>query len=152
MNLTFGKIALAAAALAIWTLPASTGKQKPNPENIWISATCQEEIEKKIVLISLISEGKIVAQREHAIPFSSLLISKVPGAYTVKMEGAGVKTQTKGPYQLVGGEKLEVTFALEPGPGATVVQYADGPMSREEIASRLKKLEDAVAKLQKGGG
>lgn len=146
----FMKLAVGSALLGAWTFPLGQ-TQKPEPENIWVNASCDETLDGKQVLISIISDGKIVAQKETNLPFASVLFSKVPGEYFIKLEGRGMQTLTKGPYQVIKGESLNTMFAMEPGVGATVVQYGSSPMSREEVATRIKRLEEAVVKLQKGG-
>lgn len=152
MTMGICKVVAALGIAGLWVVPTWV-QQKPKTENLWINGYVSDEsLEGKHALISILADGKIVAQKETTLPFSSVLFSRVPGSYHVKLEGAGFKTLTKGPYQVIAGESCEVKATVEPGQGATVILFGDGPMSREEIATRIKRLEEAVAKLQKPGG
>lgn len=111
---------------------------------------------KTPVMVSVISDGKVLKQMEIAIvevDVSALhgeATWKLPvGLYDVRVEGDGVKSLTKRGINATPNETTELSFPVQKGEGAKVIEYAASGLSREEVAARLIKLEAAVEELKK---
>jgi hypothetical protein len=73
-----------------------------------------------------------------------------PGQYDIRVEGDGFQTVVKKGIQIVASGRYQTVIVdMRGGEGTRVIEYASGGLSRDEIATRLKKLEEAVADLQK---
>jgi hypothetical protein len=103
------------------------------------------------VMISALRDGKIVGQHEERSGNGSALRggNLTEGLYDVRVEGEGVVTEEKHGVHVFGGQEVDLVFDLRPGKGVHIVEYATGPLSREEVATRLARLEAAVANLAK---
>ena len=101
---------------------------------------------KRSVMVSIIRDGKIVRQREqNGTSFIFLSEDNLPlGTYDVRAEGDNIRTITKRGITVNPKQSTDLIFKLESGEGAKVIEYATGGLSREEIAARLKKLEESV--------
>jgi hypothetical protein len=102
-------------------------------------------------MVSAIRDGRIVEQQELPLTTGRDLQgdSIPPGVYDVRVEGQGLVTEVKRGIHVFAGQKTELTFDLRAGQGVRIVEYATGGLSREEVASRLAKLEAQVAELSK---
>jgi len=105
-------------------------------------------IAKKPVMISIVRDGKIVDQNEIALGDIKTNIYVEPGVYEVRLEGEGMKTLVKRGIRVFNGKSTDVLAPMSAGKGARVIEYAEGGMAREEVASRLLKLESSVAALK----
>ncbi|MCI0457621.1 MAG: carboxypeptidase-like regulatory domain-containing protein [Gemmataceae bacterium] len=110
------------------------------------------------ILVSLISDGKLVSQREVAItrPSGGYWVQvhsfrQIPtGRYDVKFEGEGVETVVRKGLQVLADKTVTVYGDLKAGKGTRVIEYGKEGDPLADIRARLKKLEAAVEALQKG--
>jgi len=116
--------------------------------DVWAHFSGPQSLNGKPVMVSIVQDGQVVEQQETKFPENKGLGPLEPGAYDVRAEADGVVTEVKRGVHIVQGKNLDVQFALRPGQGAHVVEYASGGLSREEVAARLAKLEAAVKQLQ----
>ena len=103
------------------------------------------------VMISALRDGRIVEQQEHRMGDGSTLRGDnlTEGLYDVRVEGEGIVTEEKHGVHVFGGREVDLIFDLRPGKGVHIVEYATGALSREEVATRLARLEAAVAEMAK---
>lgn len=116
-------------------------------------------VAKGTFAVSFVKDGKIVFQDEktpycpkddcQTITRNQYIPYKIaPGSYDVRVEGQGVVTVVKQGVAVISGKTREISFDLRPGQGVKITEYATGGLSREEIAARIKKLEEAVESLK----
>jgi hypothetical protein len=99
-------------------------------------------------MISAIRHDSVVAQIETVLRSGERLSNVPVGQYDVRVESEGAVTEVKRGVQVLPGRGAQLQFALRPGQGVHIVEYATGGISREEVAARLAQLEAAVTELQ----
>lgn len=105
-------------------------------------------------MISALRNGNIVRQYEVVLQpggAHKILDELTEGTYDVRIEGDGMVTEEKHGVHVFAGKDGSLMFVMRSGQGAHIVEYATGGLSREEVATRLAKLESAVVQLQKAG-
>jgi hypothetical protein len=106
-------------------------------------------------MISAMKNGSIVRQYEIVVwpgaQVNKILDDLAEGTYDVRIEGDGMVTEEKHGVRVFAGKDGSLMFVVHSGKGAHIVEYATGGLSREEVATRLAKLESAVAQLQRAG-
>src|SRR5581483_12078221 len=105
-------------------------------------------IARKPVMISVLRGGNVVEQQEIALGEIRTNINVEPGIYEIRLEGEGMKTLVKRGIHVNAGKATDVLAPMSAGKGVSIVEYAEGGLSREEIASRLSRLESTVAALK----
>jgi hypothetical protein len=111
---------------------------------------------KTLFTVSFVKDGKIALKDEKApncnggscVVTSYTPYHLAPGSYDVRVEGEGAVTVVKNGIAVVAGQKREVISDLRAGKGVKITEYATGGLSREELATRMKKLEDTVEVLK----
>jgi hypothetical protein len=142
------------------TLPSSQRVlAQPTLTTITIEITPSDNsLKGRPIMVSAIRDGKVVDQGEVRIQESmasawvgatATFNSSLPGAYDVRIEGEGIITEVKRGVQVIRDRGTSVRFVARPGKGVHIVEYATGGLAREEIATRLEKLEADVIQLQK---
>ena len=102
------------------------------------------------VLVTLLSDGSVISQSEVLHGKSASLQGPV-GLVDLRAEGAGMLTEVKqsvhavNPMQQAAGT---FEFVMRAGEGARTVGYAEGGLAREEVAHRLRGLEESIAELR----
>jgi hypothetical protein len=134
--------------LAVPVLIAAGAEQQPKAGELHVQATLGNTQAKR-VMVSCIRAGNVFDANEtdgywHACRFEGGL---PPGTYEVRVEGEGVVTEMKRGILVTSGNRMHVTFDMKAGKGVHIVEYATGPLPREEITSRLSAVEAALAKL-----
>lgn len=129
------------------------GAQTPRPRGtIGFQLTVTAPgLQGRPVMVSAFRDGKMVEQQEERLGNGSTLRgdSLTQGLYDVRVEGEGIVTEEKRGVHLFGGQELSLIFQLRSGKGVHIVEYATGPLSREEIAAHLARLDAEVAELTK---
>jgi len=105
---------------------------------------------KGVVMISVLRDGTVVKQSEVGVSGLPPNFTLPVGVYDVRVEGDGMVTMNKRGVHVTADDSTKVIVPMRLGQGVRVVEYATGGLAREEVASRLAKLEAAVAQLQKG--
>ena len=100
-------------------------------------------------MISAIRHDSVVAQVETVLRSAARLTNLAAGEYDIRVESDGAMTELKKGVHVFEGRTLHLQFALQPGQGVHIVEFALGGISREEVATRLQRLEAAVAELQR---
>ena len=96
------------------------------------------------VMISALRSGQIVNQGETLVAGgnSALKLGELPvGTYDVRVEGEGIMTEVKRGVRVFEGRQAPVEFVIRPGKGVRIVEYSTGGLAREEVATRLDRLE-----------
>jgi hypothetical protein len=111
----------------------------------------QKALVGRPVLISLVSDGRVVRQREapaldpEAVsPSTPTWQDLMPGSYDVRFEGDGVETVTKRGLQVNGGDELRVIGDLVAGRGVRDIDYRAAGSTLDELRDRLQRLEVEV--------
>lgn len=101
------------------------------------------------VMVSVIKDGAVVKQTE--LQLNSRTTFLLPaGVYDVRLEGEGIQTLVKRGIHVNEGERTNIIGGpLRVGTGVKTIEYTTGGLSQEDFATRLAKLEAAVADLQK---
>jgi hypothetical protein len=101
------------------------------------------------VMVSVIKDGAVVKQTE--LQLNSRTTFLLPtGVYDVRLEGEGIQTLVKRAIHVNEGERTNIIGGpMQVGTGVKTIEYATGGLSQEDFATRLAKLEAAVADLQK---
>jgi hypothetical protein len=147
-----GALALIAVIIAVGLLRGSqpayaVGQQEKG--QLYVNVSLPEGTRSRPLLVTVIKDGRIVAQNE-SNPKEWALSGQFPiGLYEVRVEGEGVQTLVKRGYNVVVGPATTVECPVHEGQGVKVVEYASSPMTRDEIAGRLAHLETAVEELRK---
>jgi hypothetical protein len=101
------------------------------------------------VMVSVVQNNGVVQQGETVIPDDKRFTGITAGTYDVRAEGAGLVTQVKRGVHVTAGQTLDLEFVMKAGTGAEVTEFAAAVLSREEIETRLRKLEAETADLQR---
>lgn len=101
-----------------------------------------------VAMVSLLRDSGVVQQGETALPASRRFDGVAPGVYDVRVEGAGLVTEVKRGVHVTAHQTLNLQVVPRLGTGAHVVIYAEAVLSREEIETRLRRLEVAVDSLR----
>ena len=108
-----------------------------------------EALKDHPVMISVIKDGKVAAQREAALGYGPGF-NVEPGLYDVRLEGDGMVTLVKRGIHVFEGQSTDIIGGpMQAGKGVHIVEFAIGGLSREEVAARLAKLDSEVAELRK---
>lgn len=99
-------------------------------------------------LITVLKGDAVIAQGETTLRGEHALNRLAPGTYDVRVESDGAATEVKRGVHVIAGQTLQLQFALHPGQGVHIVEYATGGLSREEVAARLHRLDVAVDSLR----
>jgi hypothetical protein len=117
----------------------------------WITVRVRAESEAlhgTPVMISIIRDGAIVQQTEEWVNAEESFVLD-PGLYDVRLEAPGVVTMVKrGITVTLGNTTTVVGGPLEAGKGLTIIEYATGGFTREELAERLTRLERAMRSVE----
>jgi hypothetical protein len=121
--------------------------------SLYVRAKHKEGADELPVMINAIRDGEVIRQEEVVLWSTNdqLVLFRTPaGLYDVRVEGEGVITEVKqGIHVFPKGEgDTSLHFIMRPGQGVHIVEYATGGLSREEIATRLARLEAVVSQLQ----
>lgn len=121
--------------------------------SLYVRAKHKEGADELPVMINAIRDGEVIRQEEVVLWSTNdqLVLFRTPaGLYDVRVEGEGVITEVKqGIHVFPRGEgDTNLHFIMRPGQGVHIVEYATGGLSREEIATRLARLENVVSQLQ----
>ncbi len=100
-------------------------------------------------MISAIRHDSVIAQIETVLRNGERLSNIAVGQYDIRVESEGAVTEVKRGVQVIAGRGAQLQFALRPGQGVHIVEFATGGISREEVATRLARLEAAVTELQR---
>jgi hypothetical protein len=128
--------------LAPTQLPAQTGD---------ISAhftASAPSLEGHPAMITVLRDGSVVAQGETTLRGEHALNRLEAGTDDIRVESDGAVTEVKRGVHVIAGQTLQLQFALHPGKGVHIVEYATGGLSREEVAARLNRLDAAVDSLR----
>lgn len=105
-------------------------------------------LKSRPAMVSIVKGGEVVAQKEQ--PIGGYVSFDVPvGVYDVRAEGDGVVTEVKRGVQVFDRKDTTLYFDLKAGQGARIIEYAIGGITREEVATRLNKLDAEVAEIKK---
>jgi hypothetical protein len=138
------------ACIAVTLLVAASPMVAQETSSIQVNfAAAAAAIRQQPVMVSVLQDGSVIVQTETVVPASRSFTGLRIGTYDVRVEGAGIVTEVKRSVQVTTGHRLELDFALRSGQGARVTEYATGGLSREEVATRLQRLEATVAELQR---
>jgi hypothetical protein len=142
---------VATAAVLYLSIPrgASTQEKKDGESriNVFIENPGGGVADREVATITLYRDGKAIATKD--VPFGSngATFDKLSsGPYEVRFEALGHKTVVKRVVLRATDKSLPLWASLPKGKGTVVL--GAGP-SIQELAARIKKLEDDVAKLQK---
>jgi hypothetical protein len=108
-----------------------------------------EALKDHPVMISVIKDGQVAAQKEVALGYSPGF-NLEPGLYDVRLEGDGMVTLVKRGIHVFEGKSTDIIGGpMQAGKGVRIVEFATGGLSREEVAARLARLDSEVAELRK---
>ncbi len=125
----------------------SAEAQKPG--RIWVESVGGLP-DGKFAMVSCIKAGNVIHSTQWRGRMTCDLegTSLIPtGVYEIRVEGEAVVTELKRGILVTSGNETHVDFAMKEGKGVHIVEYATGPLPREEVTSRLGALEAAVARL-----
>ena len=138
-----GMIGLLVFMVVLRILPLAAQSQAAGSMHVRISSSDQLP-EQLPVMVSALRGGEIVHQREFMVmggAATDRLTDLPAGTYDVRVEGEGVRTEVKRGMRVFAGREAPVQVVLQTGTGLHVVEYATGGLAREEVATRLNRLE-----------
>ncbi len=105
------------------------------------------------VSVSAVIDGRIHFQRDVSLEAppnkAAVILDELPiGTCDVRVEGEGLITEVKRGVQIFERDR-EVEIVVRPGEGVHIVELAIGGLAREEVAARLRRLEETTAQLEK---
>jgi hypothetical protein len=127
--------------------PGKAGAQQTGDISVRFGASAPS-FDHQPAMVSLVRDGRVVEQGETALRADRGFTRLEPGTYDVRVECDGAVTEVKRGVQVFAGRVLTLEFALRPGKGVHVVEYATGGLSREEVAAHLQRLDAAVDSLR----
>lgn len=101
---------------------------------------------------SAVCDGRIVFQQDGSLDSppnkDSVSLDKLPlGMCDFRVECEGMLTEVKRGVQVFERDRI-VEMVLKPGEGVHIVELAVGGLAREEVAARLRALEEGLEKLK----
>jgi hypothetical protein len=140
-------IALLAGFCLVRGPHAALAQQEEKDASIWVYTQCNEDsLKQQLVMVYLIHDGKVVKSTETRTntEYNPVQWGVLPiGIYEVKIEGEGAETFVKRGIILTHNNTTQVTFPLKAGQGIHIIEYPTGAVSKDDIATRLAKLEAA---------
>ena len=100
------------------------------------------------IMVTVLRDGTIVQQSETTTS-NSLTWSVAPGVYDVRLEADGAVTEVKQGITVIEGQRVSLLGRMQAGEGLHTVEYATGGVTREELAVRLARLDEAMTGLQR---
>jgi hypothetical protein len=133
--------------------PAAARADKPRPEGqVTVFTSYPEDapnLKGRPVMISVIANGAVVQQSEVELGALKIFYNLPPGGYEVRAEGDGLAGLVKKGIAVTDKGDTELRFPMRAGKGVKVVEYAAAePRAWQEIADRVKRLEQAVEELK----
>ena len=128
---------------------SAADRDKPPVGIIEVRSTTDEPKAKgHPVMVSIVSDGRIVRQEEVELGHSSRQTGLPLGTYDVRLEAEGFVTLVKRGIQVTENTATNVIGPMRPGQGVHIVEYATGGLTREELANRLERMEATIARLE----
>ncbi len=100
------------------------------------------------IMVTVLRDGTIVQQSETTIN-NGLTWSVTPGVYDVRLEADGAVTEVKQGITVIEGQQVSLLGRMQAGEGLHIVEYATGGVTREELAVRLARLDEAMTGLKR---
>jgi hypothetical protein len=138
-----GALGCALALAAAWGAPAGASAQTGElTVRVGPAAAAPAKV---AAMISILNGGEVVRQQEILLENGGGIwccIRSLPvGVYDIRLEAEGLVTEAKRGIRVLDKQAADITFLVHPGKGVHIVEYATGGLAREEVATRLNRLE-----------